>query len=412
MGQILYENESTQSFIQLSRKNSEAYIEYFKHNVFYSGIYPNVPLKVSFNLIATVFSKIQKSNKILILGTGFGGAAVQFKELRPDCQITTVDIEDVEELANEYFGLNKYPDIRFVTVDAIQFVKATPEKYDYILIDIFDEDRIPQGVISTDFISGIYSLLTPGGVLALNTNMRELQLFQQYSSNTNPLSCLHKQLYEAGFQAVLQNDFHNGGWMFGFKDKLDLKEFKSSLYEYYQMESNPYIKMSLAVSIIYLSKIQVSSSYPPLEQSVNPELDIIYEYRKYIFITLVSLLRRLRNMYADHSMVTRLCMLELQSLSNKLKRGEILEQDSGKKIFKCNDEEYYRKITFLDKQPYIISEIIPYLMLPDDLEMSIFKERHHSMILNLVYILGCYLDNEVVDLHIMDTFLKSEIGVC
>ena len=50
-----------------------------------------------------------------------------------------------------------------------QFLKNTPEQYDIILLDVYSNSfQIPEGLITTEFMSRIKSRVAPNGVVLMN----------------------------------------------------------------------------------------------------------------------------------------------------------------------------------------------------------------------------------------------------
>ena len=117
------------------------------------------------------FAKIKKMDHILILGVA-GGSVV--KTLVDDIEfkgkITGVEIDsEIVEIANQFFKLNEIPQLEIIIDDAFEFVLKTTEKYDLIVIDIFQDIKMPNFLFESYFIDRICFLLKSKGVVLFNT---------------------------------------------------------------------------------------------------------------------------------------------------------------------------------------------------------------------------------------------------
>ena len=117
------------------------------------------------------YERIQNFNSILVLGVA-GGSVIETlkKEVKFEGKITGVEIDaDVIELATKYFGLGNYKNVSIVNDDAFEFVLKTKEKYDLIIIDIFQDTTMPNFLFEDFFINRINFLLNVNGFILFNT---------------------------------------------------------------------------------------------------------------------------------------------------------------------------------------------------------------------------------------------------
>lgn len=117
------------------------------------------------------YERIQNFNSILVLGVA-GGSVIETlkKEIKFEGKITGVEIDaDVIELATKYFGLGNYNNVSIVNDDAFEFVLKTKEKYDLIIIDIFQDTIMPNFLFEDFFINHVNSLLNLNGFILFNT---------------------------------------------------------------------------------------------------------------------------------------------------------------------------------------------------------------------------------------------------
>lgn len=122
-------------------------------------------------LQAIGFKNIKDSNSILVLGIA-GGSVIKtlVNEIDFKGEITGVEIDpEIISLANKYFKLNEIQNLTIIIEDANQFVQKTNKTFDLIIIDIFQDNSMPEFLFETVFIENTKSLLIPGGYLLFNT---------------------------------------------------------------------------------------------------------------------------------------------------------------------------------------------------------------------------------------------------
>ncbi|MGK4567899.1 spermidine synthase [Flavobacterium sp. 3HN19-14] len=117
------------------------------------------------------YDRIIAMENILVLGVA-GGSVIKTitSEINYKGRITGVDIdENVIAIANKYFALDKIPNLEIVIDDAFEFVLKTKEKYDLIIIDIFQDTTMPNFLFESFFVRRIGFLLAENGVAMFNT---------------------------------------------------------------------------------------------------------------------------------------------------------------------------------------------------------------------------------------------------
>ena len=117
------------------------------------------------------YERIKGFKSILVLGVA-GGSVIETlkKEVKFEGSITGVEIDAaVVELATKYFGLGNYDNVSIVIDDAFEFVLKTKEKYDLIIIDIFQDTTMPNFLFEDFFINRINFLLNVNGFILFNT---------------------------------------------------------------------------------------------------------------------------------------------------------------------------------------------------------------------------------------------------
>jgi len=111
--------------------------------------------------------------RILIIGLGGGTLPMTLRDLLPDAQINVVEIDPaVVKVARTYFNFKDDTKMTVSVEDGRVFVKRqmkTDAKYDLIMLDAFEDDYIPEHMLTKEFLTEVKSLLTPDGVFAANT---------------------------------------------------------------------------------------------------------------------------------------------------------------------------------------------------------------------------------------------------
>lgn len=117
------------------------------------------------------FERIRGFENILVLGVAAGSVIKTLaEEIKFKGKITGVEIDPVAiEIANKYFELDKIQNLDIVIDDAFEFVLKTKEKYDLIIIDIFQDTEMPNFLFEDFFINRINFLLNVNGFILFNT---------------------------------------------------------------------------------------------------------------------------------------------------------------------------------------------------------------------------------------------------
>ena len=107
------------------------------------------------------YERINTFENILILGVAGGSVIETIKnDIKFKGKITGVEIDATAiEIANKYFGLNNYKNVEIIIEYAFEFVLKTKEKYDLIVIDIFQDTTMPNFLFEDFFISFNHFLL-------------------------------------------------------------------------------------------------------------------------------------------------------------------------------------------------------------------------------------------------------------
>ncbi|TPH15123.1 spermidine synthase [Litorilituus lipolyticus] len=134
------------------------------------------PERLYFNYTKLLLSSLlinPNPEKILIIGLGGGTMSNTLHQLLPDSQIDNIEIDNsVIKVAREYFKFFENDHIKAISQDGRVFVKRAllkKQQYDWIILDAFNGDYIPEHLMTKEFLEEIKNLLTPQGVLTANT---------------------------------------------------------------------------------------------------------------------------------------------------------------------------------------------------------------------------------------------------
>lgn len=111
--------------------------------------------------------------RILVAGLGGGSIPMTLANLFPEARIDIVEIDEaVYSVAKDYFFFTETDNMQVSVMDARVFVKRAGLQglqYDYIVLDAFTGDYIPEHLLTREFLEEVKAILAPGGVLVANT---------------------------------------------------------------------------------------------------------------------------------------------------------------------------------------------------------------------------------------------------
>jgi len=142
-----------------------------------SCVYKDNPEKLVFNYTKLLFSSLLVMEKapenILIIGLGGGTMSNTLHQIYPNAKIENVEIDPaVIKVAREYFAFIENENVTSKIQDGRIFIKRASlkkQQFDWIILDAFNGDYIPEHLLTKEFLEETKSLLTPHGVLAANT---------------------------------------------------------------------------------------------------------------------------------------------------------------------------------------------------------------------------------------------------
>ncbi len=141
-----------------------------------SCMYKNNPDKLVFNYTKLTFASLlvtENPKNVLIIGLGGGTLSNVIHALYPAAKIHNVEIDPaVLKVARNYFNFIENDAVTSSVQDGRIFIKRAAikkQKYDWIILDAFNGDYIPEHLLTKEFFEEVKSVLAEGGVIAANT---------------------------------------------------------------------------------------------------------------------------------------------------------------------------------------------------------------------------------------------------
>lgn len=110
---------------------------------------------------------------ILIAGLGGGTLPTALHELYPDAKIEILEIDQaVVNVAKKFFNFQESENVSTQVVDARVFIKRAGlqgRQFDFIVLDAFTGEYIPEHMLTQEFLEEVKQVLTPDGVVISNT---------------------------------------------------------------------------------------------------------------------------------------------------------------------------------------------------------------------------------------------------
>lgn len=164
----IFKKKSARSkVIEVTWANGELVLD--SENTNYS--YGSLQRILRYGLRNISYEKVLQMEHILVLGVA-GGSVIKtlVDEIKYNGKITGVEIDaEMIQIANQYFNLNKIKQLEIVIDDAFEFVLKTKDKYDLIIIDIFEDTNMPNFVFEKFFSERVCFLLKDRGFILFNT---------------------------------------------------------------------------------------------------------------------------------------------------------------------------------------------------------------------------------------------------
>ncbi|MCD9573884.1 spermidine synthase [Flavobacterium soyae] len=164
----IFKKKSARSkVIEITWANGELVLD--SENTNYS--YGSLQRILRYGLRNIGYDKVVKMDHILVLGVA-GGSVIKtlVDEINYKGKITGVEIDpDMIQIANQYFNLNEIKQLEVIIDDAFEFVLKTKDRYNLIIIDIFEDTNMPNFLFEKFFSERVCFLLKDQGFILFNT---------------------------------------------------------------------------------------------------------------------------------------------------------------------------------------------------------------------------------------------------
>jgi spermidine synthase len=108
------------------------------------------------NLFYDIIKEYCDIESLLVLGWAGGSIAGLIKQFKYSPYITAVELDKrMIDIYNKKFKKNHYKKLELINDDAIDYVKDLNKKFDTIIIDVFDEGKVPEPFWSIEFVYNI-----------------------------------------------------------------------------------------------------------------------------------------------------------------------------------------------------------------------------------------------------------------
>ncbi|WP_396197259.1 spermidine synthase [Flavobacterium sp.] len=116
------------------------------------------------------YTTLKDAKSTLLLGVA-GGSAIKIlrNEIHNEGKIIGVDIDPkVIDVATTYFNLGAYQNFEMIIEDARVFIAQNEQKFDFILIDIFEDNIMPDFLFEATFIENIKLAMAKNSYILFN----------------------------------------------------------------------------------------------------------------------------------------------------------------------------------------------------------------------------------------------------
>lgn len=162
------------------------------------------PEKLVFNYTKLLMASLllnDKPKRILIIGLGGGTMSNTLAQLYPQSIIDNVEIDPaVIKVARDYFGFYENEKVKTYKQDGRIFIKRAllkKQTYDWIILDAFNGDYIPEHLMTKEFLQEAKRLLSDHGILSSNT----FSLSELYAHESATYKAVFGDFYQVSNQA-------------------------------------------------------------------------------------------------------------------------------------------------------------------------------------------------------------------
>ena len=177
--QVIYEKTSLYRNITVTDDGNRICMQFASKGYYVSQQscqYKDDPDRLVFDYAKLVMAGLlinPQPERILIIGLGGGTLPKTFHQMFPEAQVDSVEIDPaVVDVAKRFFDFEESENVKVIERDGRVYVKQAMRfnrQYDYIILDAFNGDYIPEHLMTKEWLEEVKSILAPGGVLIANT---------------------------------------------------------------------------------------------------------------------------------------------------------------------------------------------------------------------------------------------------
>ncbi len=172
---LLFEKNSLYQYIQVTEDTAkkERYVRNQRKEFTQGGISITAPNKLLLEFTQMGFVSLAFLDKeprdVLFVGLGAGAMPRYFSARYPDAVIDIAELDpDMLAVAKKYFYFKENDMMKVYVEDGRLFVKRTKKKYDWIVLDAYQNDYIPFHLTTLEFLKEVKSRLKDDGVVVAN----------------------------------------------------------------------------------------------------------------------------------------------------------------------------------------------------------------------------------------------------
>ncbi|KAF0145456.1 MAG: spermidine synthase [Nitrospirae bacterium] len=172
---LIFEKNSLYQYISVIEDTvkGERYVRNRKREYAQGGIYVNAPDKLLFEFTQMGFISLafldREPKDVLFVGLGAGAMPRYFNRHYPEANIDIAEIDpDMLAVAQKYFYLKENEMMKVHIEDGRLFVKRSKKKYDWIILDAYQNDYIPFHLTTLEFLKEVKGRLKDDGVIVTN----------------------------------------------------------------------------------------------------------------------------------------------------------------------------------------------------------------------------------------------------
>jgi spermidine synthase len=174
-GKLITERESPYNYIQVVQSGQETQLVLNEGLGIHSIYNPDQILTQGpwdYFMAAPLFNNApftpEQVKRVCVIGLGAGTLPREFTAAYGPIPIDGVEIDgEIVTMGRKYFNMNE-PNLNVIVQDGRYFLRSSPQKYDIIGMDAYQQPYIPFQLTTTEFFKEIKEHLTPTGVAVIN----------------------------------------------------------------------------------------------------------------------------------------------------------------------------------------------------------------------------------------------------